>query len=298
MGDAASPGVGLALEPGLQAGLEPARRPRGRLDTVSKPPRYRIKRAGAHRFGPRRPIPRPKLGDELEAIALDRAGNLHALVTRGASWPHPGLGYLTNASGRWRESRVSEHVCLALYGCAKPSLLAYDSVLDRLVVLDQQEGIRIASKAARARSFGRFRPATAANRLDLVATSLTSRAGRTTVGLRQRGGGALYVMTSGHLARVPGTNVPPIGTLGLLEGGQFLVAAATRDWVQLAWQITPTTPIWDRSEQGVWTASWSRSRRTGRWSIRRVRHRTLSAYDRLTSLTTDALGRPLLAYTR
>jgi hypothetical protein len=48
----------------------------------------------------------------------------------------------------------------------------------------------------------------------------------------------------------------------------------------------------------VWTAERVRNRKTGRWALRSVRHRSVSRYDALLSLTVDARGRALAAYSR
>jgi hypothetical protein len=41
-----------------------------------------------------------------------------------------------------------------------------------------------------------------------------------------------------------------------------------------------------------------RNRKTGRWSIRNLSHRSDSHYDELDSLTVTAAGRPLIGYLR
>jgi hypothetical protein len=258
-------------------------------NTSGKSPSYRVKRAGAARFGARHRLPNRKPGDNLDALAVDRRGHLHALVTRSGFWPRPGLFYLTNASGRWRESAIPKSTCLTFNdgACERPSLLAYDPVTDGLVVVEQHNGIRIASKRADAPKFGPLRRATAANRRHLLATAVTSRGGRVTLGLRPLKGGGLYVWSSGRIARVPGTSS--------LDDG-FLVAAASPDRVQLAWQRT--SPAWNRKQQGIWTAQRALDRKTGRWSFGAARHRTDSAYDRLGALTVDARGRALAGYGR
>jgi hypothetical protein len=241
-----------------------------------KAPGYRVKRAGARRFGRVRRLPVDG-ADHLDAIALDRHGHLHAIVTGR------GLRYMTNASGRWRASRIPDSRCRSLVdnACFRPSLLTYDAASDRVVVVEQHDEIRIASKRADARRFGRLRPVRAANRRDLVATSVTRAGRRTTLGLQQPGGGPLYVQAGRRLMAVPGTNVP---------SSELQVAAASPNRVHIAWRRT--SPSWDRGEQGIWTAQLVGG------AIRGTRHRTRSAYDRLTALTTDGRGRPLLAYRR
>jgi hypothetical protein len=249
-----------------------------------KAPGYRVKRAGARRFGRVRRLPVGR-ADHLDAIALDRDGDLHAIVTGR------GLRYMTNASGRWRASRIPDSRCRILVdnACIRPSLLTYDAASDRVVVVEQHAEIRIASKPADARRFGRLHPVRAANRRDLVATSVTRSGRRTTLGLGSfasgqdrtlgRASGPFHVWSGGRLTRVPETG-----------DGEFHVAAAGRNRVQLAWRRG--SPSWDRDEQGIWTAQLAGSK------VRGVRHRTDSAYDRLTSLTTDGRGRALLAYRR
>ena len=87
------------------------------------------------------------------------------------------------------------------------------------------------------------------------------------------------------------------GTSANDEG--LLVAASSRDVVQLVWERHSAT--WDRRQQGVWTAESVRDRKTGRWSIRNIRHRTDSHYDEIIEtnpLAVSAAGRPLIAFRR
>jgi hypothetical protein len=94
-------------------------------------------------------------------------------------------------------------------------------------------------------------------------------------------------MFGSHLVRVPGTTA---------DDFNLLVAASSRDRVQLAWQRRSAS--WDLEQQGIWTAEGVRDKKTGRWSIGSIHHRTVSHYDRLSSLTVDARGRALAAYLR
>jgi hypothetical protein len=247
---------------------------------TGKAPKYRVKRAGASRFGHVRRLPVGRF-DALNAIALDRDGALHVLVSR-AGGPK-GVRYLTNAPGRWRESQIPDSRCRSFVDndCVRPALLSYDPRSDRVVVVEQHDEVRIASKRADARRFGRLRPVRVANRNNLVATDVARSGRRTTLGLQKPGGSPLYVLSGRRLMAIPGTNRP---------AGELQVAAHSPNRVQVAWRRTSAS--WDRDEQGIWTAQL-----VGR-TIRAVRHRTDSAYDRLGSLETDRLGRALVAYRR
>jgi hypothetical protein len=260
--------------------------------------RYRLRAPGASTFAVRRTVPRRSYRDRVDAAALDRRGHLHMLFDRYPGIVHKArLLYVSNSSGRWREQRLTSTPCQ--YPCyLRPPRLAYDSVTDRLVALDQYKDLRIATKRASADRFGAFHAVRAANKLHLFATGLTSRSGRVTLGLESHfkpetqaapaeENGPLYVMTGSQLIKVPGTTA---------SDSNLLVAASSPARVQLAWQRTSAS--WDPSEQGTWTAESVRNPITGRWSIQNMRHRTSSHYDRLTSLAVTATGQPLIAYTR
>src|SRR4051812_19661783 len=263
-------------------------------------PWYRLRTAGARHFGGRHTVlhTKPQSTDALElhpdGLALDRRGRLHLLLEREGS----GLHYASNGAGKWRDQAIPKTACaFYLYGpCTRRSFLTYDAVTDRIVVVEQQRrGLSIATKRASAKKLGAFHSLAAANESHLIATGLTARGNRITLGLESHVGtfpsesaaGPLYVMTNGRLARVPGTSA---------NDWNLLVAASSPDRVQLAWQRRSTS--WDRGQQGIWTAETVRDKATGRWSIRNVRHRTHSHYDRLTSLTVTATGRALVAYLR
>jgi hypothetical protein len=234
------------------------------------------------------------------ALVLDRAGHIHALVDRFDFFsPSRGLHYLTNASGGWSDQLVPDSVCGEPYdeSCVPPSLLAYDSVSERIVLVEQSGGMRIGSKPAGAAEFGPLESMSEPGNRHLIAQSLTSSGGRITMALRpyeKRTNspsilqtGPVYVMSDGRIERVraAGRDAP-----------FFQVAASSPDRVELAWSRHSAT--WDVREQGVWTARRVRDRHTGRWSLRAVRQRTRSAYDALSSVTADARGRPLVAYVR
>jgi hypothetical protein len=260
-------------------------------DSYIYSPRYRIKPPRGNSFGAGHSAP---THDDLDAVALDRRGRVHLLLITKASDPQK-LVYLTNASGRWREQRILSPPCeLYAPGCLPPPLLAADPVTDRLAAVTQFGTVNLATKRASARKFGPFRPIAAANKLDLAATSLTSRGGTTAIGFESNSGrlpsegvGPLYAMFGSHLVRVPGTTA---------DDFNLLVAASSRDRVQLAWQRRSAS--WDLEQQGIWTAEGVRDKKTGRWSIGSIHHRTVSHYDRLSSLTVDARGRALAAYLR
>lgn len=257
-------------------------------------PRYRLKRSGASRFTARRTIPHATVRDHVGGAALDRRGRLHVLLSRDGT-----LLYVSNGSGSWRDQAItSRFPCdLSAYFqfCTRPAFLAYDSVSDRIVVAaPSTNGVAIATGRASAKTLGPLHPVAAANKRHLIATGLTSRANRVTLGLQSHPGrfpsearGPLYVSTNGQLVRVPGTTANDWG---------LLVAAKSRDRVLLAWRRR--SPIWDRSQQGIWTAVSVRDKRTGRWSIRNIRHRSPSHYDSLSSLAVTAAGRPLIAFKR
>jgi hypothetical protein len=263
-------------------------------------PAYRFKPAGTNQFGPRTTfLDQPS--DTLEALVLDRAGHIHALIDRYGYgiWSGRGLHYMTDASGNWTDQLIPDSVCGEPYDdlCVPPSLLAYDSVRDRVVLAEQYGGMRIGSKPASAAEFGPLSPMPEPDRRHLIAKSMTSSGGHVTLALRpltHRQGapsieepGPVYVMTDGRIEQLPeaGDDVP-----------FFQVAAGSPDRVRLAW--TRRSPSWDVSAQGVWTAERVRNRKTGRWALRSVRHRSVSRYDALLSLTVDARGRALAAYSR
>jgi hypothetical protein len=261
-------------------------------------PRYRFRGPHASHFAARRTVPGAARRDTLGASALDRRGHLHALTYGGRT--DGGAEYRSNASGKWREQVIpAAWACTTapFYDrCLRAPLLAYDVVTDRVVVVAQggESNLRVATKRASAKKLGALRPLTVANRRHLKATSLTSRADRITLGLaanedvfQQREVGPFYVWASGQLVRLPGTTA---------NDSNLRVAARSRDRVELAWQRG--SPTWDRSQQGIWTAESVRSKKTGRWSIRNIHHRTDSHYDLLRSLAVTAAGRPLIAYTR
>jgi hypothetical protein len=257
-------------------------------------PRYLLGSSG--RFAPRRTIPLSSKRTMVGASVLDRRGHLHVLFIRETA--SGGTFYGSNASGRWRTQTIPA-LQPCDYGawylsCTSPPLIAYDSSTDRVVVLVQDHRIRVASKRAAAWKLGSFHALTAADERNLTATSLTSRANRITVGLESKTGrlpaegvGPLYVMTNGRLLRVPGTTSDDFA---------LQVAAASPDRVLLAWRRRSAS--WDRTRQGIWVAESVRDKRTGRWSIRGIQHRTASHYDFLTSLAVTAAGRPLISYTR
>jgi hypothetical protein len=260
-------------------------------NTSGKAPAYRVKRAGARRFGPVRRLP-VESSDDLDGLAVDRDGDLHVLITHGGGGSSkPGVSYMTNASGRWRSSRIPQSRCRAFVedGCVRPSLLAYDAVSDRVVVVEQHDEIRIASKDADAREFGRVRRVRAANGRGLVATSVTRHGRRTTLGLARYEAepdvagaeisGPFHVLSRGRLVRVRGTGA---------EDLDLHVAAVGPDRVQVAWRRVG----WARGDRGIWTAQLAGS------SIRRLRQRTRSAYDLPTSLAPSRGGRALVAYRR
>jgi hypothetical protein len=262
-------------------------------------PRYRLKASHASTFGAQRTVPHARRRDSVFASALDRRGHLH-LLTYGRR-TDGGAVYSSNGSGRWREQVIpgawgcNQATFFLPQACPEPPLLTYDSVSDRVVVVSQGRGrVRIASKRASARRFGALHPVTAANKRHLTATSLASRAGHTTLGLASKPAGLVsepkgpfYVLADGQLVRVPGTTA---------NDENLLVAASAANRVQLAWQRL--SPTWSRHQQGVWTAESMRDPRTGRWSIRNLRHRSDSHYDVLNSLTSTAAGRGLLSYRR
>ena len=269
-------------------------------DPVLEVARYRLRLPGATRFGAVHTVPRaeadPTDGLQLhpDGLALDRHGRLHLLLEHEDA----GLRYVANASGKWREQPIPNTSCHSLISspCPRRPFIAYDAVTDRIVVVEQQRRVlRIATKRAPSKELGAFRPLAAANKRHLIATGLTTRGNRITLGLESNVGtfpsesaaGPLYVMTNGRLVRVPGTTA---------NDWNLLVAASSPDRVQLAWQRRSTS--WDRRQQGIWTAVSIRNKRTGRWRIRNIRHQTHSHYDRLTSLTVSATGRALIAYLR
>jgi hypothetical protein len=234
---------------------------------------------------------------------LDRRGHVHLVFVRPHAVFTDSVAYGSNASGKWREQTIPAR---AYYGgiscdfgflysdCPYPPLLAYDAATDRIVVLAQDHGIRVATTRASANKLGRFRTLTAANKRHLAATGLAARAGHIAVGLEAKqnplpaeSSGPLYLWADGQLLRVPRTTANDQG---------LLLAASSRDRVQLAWHRR--SAIWDRTQQGIWTAEGVRNTKTGRWSIRNIRHRSNSHYDSLTTLTVTGLGRPLIAYTR
>jgi hypothetical protein len=253
-------------------------------------PKYRIMSPGGTSFGAGRSLPTQ---DDPEDVALDRRGRVHMLLLTTGTSPQR-LLYLTNAFGRWPEQRIPSLPCdLYAPGCLPPPLLASDPVTDRLVAVTQfKRTIKIATKRASARKFGSFRAVASANKLGLQATSLTSRGGTITLGfdsnpgrLPGEGAGPLYAMFGSQLVHVPGTTA---------DDWNLFVAASSRDRVQLAWQRRSAS--WDRGQQGIWTAEGVRDKKTGRWSIGSIAHRTESHYDLLSSLTVDARGRALAAY--
>ena len=258
-------------------------------------PRYRTKLSGAGFFGASHPVP---TRDDVADTAIDRRGRLHMLVERfPGDVKNQRLLYTTNSSGRFRTQQLPSKPCpnvVSPPGCVPGPLLATDPVTDRIVALTQFGDVKIATKRASAKSFGAFHTVTAANKDHLVATGLTSRGGRITIGLQSssgrvpsEGAGPLYVLTDGQLVQVPGTTA---------DDWNMRVAASSRDRVQLAWERRSAS--WDRNQQGIWTAESVRDKTTGQWSIRAIRHRTVSHYDHLTSLTVDARGRALAAYVR
>jgi hypothetical protein len=260
-------------------------------------PRYRLRTGHATAFGARRTVPLGTGYDRVADAALDRRGHMH-LLTFGLA-QGTAVRYASNASGKWREEPIPQLGACdrgQFYAhCIHPPLLAYDAVSDRIAVVAQNKGVRIATARASAKKLGPFRVARAVNRRHLDATSLTTCANRITLGLESQpegtypsqASGPLYVATDGRVVRVPGTSANDWGVL---------VAARSADRVILAWMRR--SPTWDRSEQGIWTAESVRDPDTGRWSIHRIRHVTHSHYDTLTSLAVTAAGRPLVAYTR
>ncbi|MEA2469279.1 MAG: hypothetical protein QOE38_277 [Thermoleophilaceae bacterium] len=263
-------------------------------------PRYRLKTSGESSFSSLRTVPHARKGDNYEGSVLDRRGHLHVLSysrrTDGSAL------YRSNASGKWRAQVIPTAwgctVPLA-FPCPEAPMLAYDAVTDRIVVLSQGMGrVRMASKRASAARFGALHAIAAVNKRHLSATSLTSHADRITLGLASqpgeylssRGVGPFYVWTKGQLVRVPSTTADDEG---------LLVAASSRDLVKLAWERHSTT--WDRRQQGIWTADSARNKKTGRWSIRNIRHRTASHYDEIIEtgpLAVSAAGRALIAFRR
>ena len=264
-------------------------------------PRYRLRSPGAGKFGPSHSVPRAHqyagdgLGLHPDGLALDRRGRAHVLLEYEGT---RGLHYVSNASGGWRDQAIPKTACaFFIYGpCTRRPFLTYDAASDRIAVAEQQRsGLRMATKRASAKRLGPFHALAAANKRRLIATGLTARGGRITLGLESNVGtfpsesaaGPLYVLTDGQLVRVPGTTA---------DDWNLLVAASSQDRVQLAWQRR--SAAWDRARQGIWTAESIRSRTTGRWSVRNIHHATNSHYDELTSLAVTASGRPLIGYLR
>ena len=75
----------------------------------------------------------------------------------------------------------------------------------------------------------------------------------------------------------------------------------------LAWQRdTATFPLlrhlfpnsWNRDHQGIWMTEAVLRPNTGRWTFKRPRHRTNSAYDVLDSLVVDSSARDHIGYHR
>jgi hypothetical protein len=263
-------------------------------------PGYRFKSAGEIGFGPRSTFPDQQPGDAIVGLVLDRAGHIHALIDRFDFFsPERGLHYLTDSSGSWHDQLIPDSICGEPYdeSCVPPSLLAYDPLSDQIVLVEQSSGMRIGSKPASASEFGPLERMPAPGAGHLIAQSLTVSGGRITMGLRPYmkrtsspsilADGPVYVMTDGRIEKLPAAGE---------EAPFFLVAASSPDRVQLAW--SRRSPSWDLGEQGVWTAERVRNAQTGRWSLRSVRHRSVSRYDVLLSLTVDARGRPLAGYTR
>jgi hypothetical protein len=267
-------------------------------------PRYRLKALHASSFTSPRTVPHGSKADNFEGAVLDRRSHLHLLsYERRADGGVGGAVYSSNGSGKWREQVIPRTL-----GCSEPlaqpcpeaPMLAYDAVTDRIVVVLSQvaHSVRIASTRASAAKLGALRALTDINKRHLSATSLASRANHITLGLASkpgeylssRGMGPFYVWTNGQLVRVRGTSANDEG---------LLVAASSRDVVQLVWERHSAT--WDRRQQGVWTAESVRDRKTGRWSIRNIRHRTDSHYDEIIEtnpLAVSAAGRPLIAFRR
>jgi hypothetical protein len=263
-------------------------------------PRYRLTTANSSRFGDQHRVPHARRHDSVFASALDRRGHLH-LLTYGRR-TDGGAVYASNGAGRWRQEVIPgawgcDYAPYFVYSpCPEPPLLTYDAVSDRVVVVSQgRDRVRIASKRASATKFGQWRSLTAVNKRQLSATSLTSRANHTTLGLASKPAGQFlgqatgpfYVFADGQLVRVPGTTA---------KDEKLLVAASSANRVKLAWRRF--SPTWDRRQQGIWTAEGVRNRKTGRWSIRNLSHRSDSHYDELDSLTVTAAGRPLIGYLR
>jgi hypothetical protein len=260
--------------------------------------RYRVRAAHASAFGARRTVPGANERDRVFASALDRRGHLH-LLSYGRR-TDGGAVYASNASGKWRRQVIPLawgcNYSAFLGSCAAPPLLTHDAATDRIVVVSQGvHRVRIASKRASAIKFGALHALTDVNKRHLSATSLTSRADRITLGLASKPAddlgrpakGPFYVWTGGQLVRVPGTTA---------NDENLLASASSPSRVKLAWRRG--SEAWDRREQGIWTAESVRNPRTGRWSIRNIRHRSDSHYDVLDSLAVTAAGRALVAYRR
>jgi hypothetical protein len=265
-------------------------------------PRYRLKALRASSFSAPRTVPHASSHDEYAGAVLDRGGHLH-LLSYGRR-TDGGAVLWSNASGRWRENVIpAAQGCGSVVvepPCPVGPLFAYDAATDRVVVLAQgYRRVRIASKRASAARLGALHSLSAINKRRLIASSLTSRANRITLGLGSKvdtsnpGGrlvGPLQVWTSGQLVRVPGTTA---------NDSHLLVAARSRNVVKLVWERQ--SPTWDRRQQGIWTAESVRNKRTGRWSIRNMRHLTHSHYDTIIEtnpLAISAAGRALTASSR
>lgn len=285
-------------------------------------PGYRVRRAGARRWGPIRHLPRG-LRATLSSLAFDRRGDLHIAVTRPPYWPGTGVHVLTNHKGRWTDTRLPGTKCGENVSPSDQcrALLATDPVTGRLTVVARHTShgvgtVLVADAPPGAKRFGRLHRVASARSatLELMPGALTRYAGHITLALRgvppfarpddARGAG-LYLATGssparmGHARRIAGT--------GVQDSPAVALAAVDARTTLLAWQHGWVLPIsdqpegvtsWNPDEQGVWVRRIVRDRRTGRPHLRAPQHVDDSAFAQLFDVAADRRGRPIVAFGR
>ena len=279
---------------------------------------YRVRASASGQWGKVHRIAKaPGSANRLDGAVIDDRGRLHFLVNRYLpDDSRDALYYRTNAGGRWTDGVLSPQTCPTFTdhdGCAN-ALLAYDDVTERVVVVEQHTVRRTIDGQVRRVSEVRFTSAPAAraslprmrvihtsrtDRIRLLPSSLSARAGRVAVGMRgsaPRGlgpssRGAAYLLTQTthgrwrlHLMGAKGES--PI---------EVRVAVINDRHVAMAWQVEAN---WDIARQGVWATTARRPGSPTFWRADPPRHVSDSAYDHLRGLAVDGHGRARVSFVR
>ena len=228
-----------------------------------------------------------RVNDGVHSLALDRAGQVHALVDTLA-----GTSYVSNAGGQWRV-----HAVLDISGSYWPLLLRYDRATNGLVLLSvgpSAHDLRIATKRPRQSRFGPWRSWYLSPSPDRTFTlsSAAADSGRLVVAVTtwRAAGGAWGqpMLLSGSVSgrataqAIRGTVLESLGPMVAVRGRR----------VHIAW--TRATELPGHPAEGVWSSGgrWDADR--GRWDLSRPDRRTVSAYDRVLDLDVEPDGRAYL----